>query len=108
MIPDVKVYIATQPADMRKSYDGLAHIVKQEMKHDVLSGSLFVFFNRRCDRVKVLYWDRNGYCLWMKRLEKGLFKLPRVNGKQYAMRAKELNLLLEGVDLMDKQRLTAI
>ena len=103
--PDVKVYLSTAATDMRKSYDGLAQLVKQEMAKDVFSGELFVFFNRSGDRVKILYWDRNGYCLWAKRLEKGTFHRPKVQGKVAPMRLNELSLLLEGIDLTHKQRL---
>ncbi|HRE30513.1 MAG TPA: IS66 family insertion sequence element accessory protein TnpB, partial [Candidatus Berkiella sp.] len=70
---------------MRKSFDGLAKLVKQEMSKDVFSGELFVFFNRSGDRVKILYWDRAGYCLWAKRLEKGAFHRPKVHGKVASM-----------------------
>jgi len=108
MLPDVKVFIATGPTDMRKSFDGLATLVQQGLNKEVFSGDLFVFFNRKSDRVKVLYWDRNGYCIWAKRLEKGLFRLPKVQGKVIPMRANELALLLEGIDLTDKRRLRSI
>lgn len=108
MLPDVKVFISTQPTDMRKSYDGLAILVQQSLKKDVFKGELFVFFNRKSDRVKVLYWDRNGYCLWAKRLEKGVFRLPKVQGDVIPMRASELSLLLEGIDLTNPHRLVAI
>jgi transposase len=64
MLPDVKVYLSTVATDMRKSFDGLAQLVKQDMGKDVFTGELFVFFNRSGDRVKILYWDRTGYCLW--------------------------------------------
>jgi transposase len=93
---------------MRKSFDGLAHLVKQHMNKDVFTGELFVFFNRGATRVKVLYWDRNGYCLWGKRLEKGRFHHPKVQGKVAVMHLNELSLLLEGIDLTHKQRLTAL
>ena len=108
MLPDMKVYLATVPTDMRKSFDGLAYLVKQEMAKDVFRGELFVFFNRSGNRVKVLYWDRNGYCLWAKRLEKGTFRRPKVHGKVAPMRLNELSLLLEGIDLTDRQRLTSV
>jgi transposase len=108
MLPDVKVYLATIATDMRKSFDGLAYLVKQEMSKDVFTGELFVFFNRPGNRVKVLYWDRNGYCLWAKRLENGAFRRPKVQGKVAPMRLNELSLLLEGIDLTDRQRLTPV
>lgn len=108
MLPDVKVYLCTLATDMRKSFDGLAQLVKQEMSKDVFSGELFVFFNRSGDRVKVLYWDRNGYCLWAKRLENGRFRRPKLTGKAAAMRLNELSLLLEGIDLTHRQRLSPL
>ncbi len=108
MLPDVKVYLSTAATDMRKSFDGLAQLVKQEMNKDVFSGELFVFFNRSGDRVKILYWDRTGYCLWAKRLENGAFRRPKVQGKVAPMRLNELSLLLEGIDLTHKQRLTPV
>jgi transposase len=108
MLPDVKVYLSTAATDMRKSFDGLAQLVKQEMGKDIFTGELFVFFNRGGSRVKVLYWDRNGYCLWAKRLERGNFHRPKVLGKVAPMHLNELSLLLEGIDLTHKQRLTSI
>lgn len=108
MLPDVKVYLSTAATDMRKSFDGLAQLVKQEMNKDVFNGELFVFFNRSGDRVKVLYWDRTGYCLWAKRLENGAFRRPNVHGKVAPMRLNELTLLLEGIDLTHKQRFTPV
>lgn len=108
MLPDVKVYLCTLATDMRKSFDGLAQLVKQEMSKDVFTGELFVFFNRSGDRVKVLYWDRNGYCLWAKRLENGRFRRPKLSGKVALMGINELSLLLEGIDLTHRQRLTPL
>lgn len=99
----VKVLVATQFTDMRKSHDGLARLVQEELKRDVFSGHLFVFFNRTANRVKLLYWDRNGYCLWYKRLEQGQFTHPRAQGKVYSLNAGELSLLLEGVDLTTRR-----
>ena len=103
----VKVYLASTALDMRKSFDGMSYYVSQELKHDVYSGSLFVFFNKRHDRVKIFYWDRNGYCYWYKRLEKGVFRLPRTSDKVFKVSVGELSLLLEGIDLTHKQRLVA-
>lgn len=108
MLPDVKVYISTEPTDMRKSFDGLAVLVKQSLKKEVFGGDLFVFFNRKADRVKILYWDRNGYAVWAKRLENGIFRPPKVQGKVIPMHSNELNLLLEGIDLTNKQRLVSL
>ena len=102
------IFVSSRPLDMRKGYDTLAALVSTEFKKDVFSGALFVFFNRSADRVKLFYWERNGYCLWQKRLEKGRFRLPKVNKVCYALSASDLNCLLEGIDLLDKQRLKAV
>lgn len=108
MLPDVKVFISTQATDMRKSFDGLAILVQESIKKDLFKGELFVFFNRRCDRVKILYWDRNGYCLWAKRLENGLYRLPKVRGDVIPMKSSELGMLLEGIDLTNPHRLVPL
>src|SRR2546430_1210159 len=67
----VRVYVAVPPADLRKGYDGLAQLARDVIDQDPLSGHLFVFANRKHDRIKILYWDRDGYAVWMKRLERG-------------------------------------
>jgi transposase len=108
MFPDLKIYLATQPTDMRKSYDGLARLVKEELHKDVFQGELFVFMSRRKDRVKCLYWDRNGFCLWSKRLEQGTFRQPVIQGKVARLQVQELNFLLEGIDLTHRQRLKTL
>ena len=108
MLPEVKVYLATAVTDMRKSFNGLAMLVKEEMGKDVFMGELFVFMSRRADRVKILYWDRNGFCIWAKRLEKGVFHRPKIQGKVAKMQIHELSLLLEGIDLTHAQRLKAL
>ena len=108
MLPDLKVFLATEHADMRKSFNGLAALVKVAMGKDVFHGELFVFFNRKADTVRILWWDRNGFCIWTKRLEKGKFRRPQIAGKAATLRLHELTLLLEGIDLTDKRRLAAI
>ncbi len=105
--PSVKVYIASEATDMRKSIDALSHLVQEVLKKDVLSGHLFVFCNKRGDKIKILYWDRNGFCLWYKRLERGVFRLPKVQKEVFMIAPNELSLLLEGIDLTDRKRLTA-
>lgn len=71
-----KIYLASSPIDMRKSYQTLGMLVEQDLKGTLWQGHWFVFYNKRCDRLKILYWDENGFCLWQKRLEKGVFKFP--------------------------------
>lgn len=97
----VKVYLAIEPTDMRKSIDGLSIQVSEILSLDPLSGHLFVFRNRRQNQVKVLYWDRNGFCLWQKRLERGVFRWPgRESGDGvWEMGWRELTWLLEGLDV---------
>lgn len=96
--PSVRVFVASVPVDLRLSFDSLAACTEDLLHQDPLSGHLFVFRNRQGDRVKILYWDRTGYCLWYKRLEKGTFRLP--SGREGAeISAAELILVLEGIDL---------
>lgn len=103
----IKIYVSSHALDMRKSFDGMSYLVSQELKQDVYSGSLFVFCNKRGDKIKIFYWDRNGYVCWYKRLERGIFRLPKVSDKVFKVSASELGLLLEGIELTHKQRLQA-
>jgi transposase len=106
--PSVKVFIAVEATDMRKSIDALSGMVKDVLLKDPFSGHLFAFCNKRGDKIKILYWDRNGFCLWYKRLERGIFRLPKVQAKVFMIAPNELNLLLEGIDLTDRKRLSAV
>ena len=92
-----RIYLYNGPCDMRKSFDGLCGLVRSELGADPLSGSLFVFCNRRRTMVKVLYWDRDGFAIWYKRLEQGTFTLPVVEGRGGIIERRELAMLLEGV-----------
>jgi transposase len=100
----VRVYLATQPADMRKSFDGLAALASGSMALDPLSGHLFVFINKRRDRIKILYWDRDGLAVWAKRLERGTFRLPTAGAESVEMTTAELAALLAGIDLNTARR----
>jgi len=100
----VRVFVASVSVDLRRSFDSLAYCTQELLRQDPLSGHLFVFRNRRGDRVKILYWDRTGYCLWYKRLEKGAFRLPSGPGEGMEITATELVLLLEGIDLSGARR----
>ena len=103
--PAVRIFVATQATDMRKSFDGLSNATRHVIEQDPLSGHLFVFFNRRKTLVKALYWDRTGFCLWAKRLERGTFRLPtRQERAVVEMEAAELGLLLEGLELGNAKR----
>lgn len=104
MPPSVRVFIASVPVDLRRSFDSLAGCVQELLQQDPLSGHLFVFRNRSGDRVKILYWDRTGYCLWYKRLEKGTFSLPAGSRASAEISTAELALLLEGIDLSGARR----
>jgi len=95
-----KVYLYPKPVDFRKSIDGLAALVELDIKVAVFDPVLFVFLNRHRNRVKVLYWVRNGFCLWLKRLESELFKpSPDEIDKAIVLTVQELNCLLDGFDL---------
>ena len=100
----VRVYFATEPADMRKSFDGLAALASGSLALDPLSGHLFVFVNKRRDRIKILYWDRDGLAIWAKRLERGTFRLPAVEAGRVEMTTAELAALLAGIDLNTARR----
>jgi transposase len=103
--PAVRVFVALEPTDMRKSFDGLEGETRRVLEQDPLSGHLFVFFNRRRTMVKVLYWDRNGFCLIAKRLERGTFHLPERNARGVVeMEWAELGLILEGLELRGARR----
>jgi transposase len=101
--PSVRIFLAAKPVDLRKSFDGLAAAAREVLLQDPLSGHLFVFVNRRSDRVKILVWDRNGYWLMAKRLERGRFRTPARDG-QVEIEAAELALMLEGIDLAGARR----
>lgn len=94
-----QVYIATGATDMRKSINGLSIMVAEQLALNPLSGHLFCFCNRKRDIVKILYWDRNGFCLWHKRLEKDRFHWPENKAHAIDMEGRELSWLLEGLDL---------
>jgi transposase len=94
----VRVYLYGQPVDMRRSFDGLVALTRHELKQDPLSGHLFVFINRRATQMKVLYWDRSGFCLWSKRLEAGRFVSDWRQVSHRTLDWTGLKLLLEGIE----------
>lgn len=97
----VEIYLCTKPTDMRKSFDGLFAMAVEQLSLDPFSGGLFVFINRRRDRLKLLYWDVDGLAVWSKRLESGTFQLPSISAdaKSVAITTTQLTLLLRGIDL---------
>ena len=99
----LRILVCTRPTDMRKNFDGLAAMV-ESLGEDPLGGSLYLFRNRRGDRLKLLYWDGDGYALWYKRLELGTFQLPSTDQESAVISAADLAMLLDGVDLASIRR----
>jgi transposase len=99
-----RIFLYTPCADMRRSFDGLAALVREQMGADPLSGHLFVFRNRRGDRLKLLYWDEDGLAVWAKRLEEGVFQFPAADSTGVEIKATDLALILGGIDLTSARR----
>jgi len=101
-----RIWLAAEATDMRCGFDRLAERVRSVIGQDPLSGHLFLFRSRRGDRLKILVWDRDGFVLWYKRLESGVFKLPRVADGRLSseLRASELAMLLDGIDMTKLKR----
>lgn len=96
----VPVYLCRTPVDMRKSINGLSVLVQEQLQLDAFSSALFVFVGRRSEKIKILYWERCGFCLWYKRLEKHRFRWPRQwTAEALSITAEQLNALLDGYDL---------
>lgn len=107
LAPTVWLYVCITPVDMRRSFNGLAICVQQLLGQDPVSGHLFVFFNRRGDICKSLWWASGGFCIFAKRLAKGRFKLPQAptDGQQFVeMSAADLSMILEGIDVRHARR----
>jgi len=102
----VRVYLCLSPCDMRRSFDGLHALVRDHLELDPFAGHLYLFGNKRRDRLKILYWDRDGFVLWYKRLEEGKFKLPRPRegARTVELRASELAMILDGIDVSKLKR----
>src|SRR5271157_344683 len=99
-----RIWLATRPTDLRKSFDTLAELVRQQLQNDPLSGQLFVFRNKRGDRIKLLYWDEDGFVIIYKRLEAGTFRFPQAEATGVEIRAADLHMLLDGVDWQNAKR----
>lgn len=105
MVPSsIRVFVATKPTDMRKSFNGLMAIVTEQLERDPLSGDLFLFRNRRGDLMKMLLWDRGGFWIFYKRLEKGTFKVPTDASGCAEINASDVALIIEGIDLAGARR----
>jgi transposase len=102
----VRVYLCLTPCDMRKSFDSLQALVREHLELDAFAGHLFVFSSRRKDRVKIMYWDRDGLAIWSKRLEEGTYAVPfgDAGERRREITAQELGALLSGIDLSTANR----
>lgn len=102
--PQTPVFIAVGTTDMRKAINGLSMIVEENFDHDLFSGNLFAFCNRRRDIIKILFWDQNGFCLWHKRLEKDRFYWPESEDEVVNISSQQLSWLLAGLDINDAHK----
>jgi transposase len=102
----VRVYLCLAPTDMRRGFDGLHALVRDHLQLDAFAGHLYLFSNRRRDRVKILYWDHDGFAVWAKRLETGAFVIPSGNSEatRIEITTEELGALLSGIDLEQAAR----
>jgi transposase len=106
LLGSVRIYFAIDPVDLRRGHDGLSAIVQGQWGVDLFEGHLFVFFGRRRDRCKILFWDRGGLVLYYKRLEQGRFRMPKVatDGRSVQIDATELAMILDGIDVRSVRR----
>jgi transposase len=95
-----RIYVCREPTDMRRSFEGLTYLVREQLREDPLSGHLFLFFNRNRDKVKLLYWDRSGYAIWYKELERGTFE----RWERAEITTAELACVLEGIEMKEIRR----
>lgn len=104
--PSVRIYLCPEPVDLRRGHDGLAALVRAQGLGPLYDGHLFVFVGRRRDRCKILFWDRGGFVLYYKRLERGRFQLPQVaaGARRVEMDGTQLMMLLDGIDVMRVRR----
>jgi transposase len=101
--PQIRVFLYRVPTDMRKSFHGLVALTESAIQQDPLSGSLFVFVNRRRDRIKILYWGQTGYCIWYQQLQQGTYELPGEDALEeqptLEVTRSQLSLILDGIEL---------
>ena len=103
-VTDLRIFVCTTPTNMNLSFDRLMGRAREIFEQDPFSGHLFLFMNRARDRMKILFWDRDGFCIWYKRLEKGEFHFPSNDQRALEIEAADLSLLLEGIDLDGAKR----
>jgi transposase len=103
---NTRIFIALGATDMRKEFDGLSAVVIGKLQRDPLSGHLFLFVNRRCDKLKILYWDGDGLAIWYRRLEQGTFQMPKLQEDlcSVEIRSDELTMLIRGIDYSNVKR----
>lgn len=104
LLPTTGIFVASAPVDLRKAFDGLAILVRNSLGHDPLDGSLYVFGNKRKDRIKILFWEPGGYWLCARRLEQGTFRWPQRDEPVARYSREELTLLLGGIDLTQTRK----
>ena len=102
----VRVYLCLSPTDMRRSFDGLHALVRDHLQLDAFAGHLYIFANRRKDRLKILYWNNDGFAIWAKRLESGVFAIPsgESGSTRLEITTEELGAVLSGIDLQQAPR----
>jgi transposase len=100
----IKIWLYAKATDMRKSFDGLAALAKNKLGECPVDGALFVFINKRQTQIKILYFDRSGYCLWAKRLEEGRFNYNKNNGEKQSLNWTQLKLIIEGIDVLNTRQ----
>ena len=107
--PPEKIYISSANVDMRKSIDGLSSIVHQKFQLNIFSDAMFVFHNHHCDKIKILYWDGDGFCLLYKRMEREKFRFPRhISDEVYSITKEELSWLMHGLRVEEIKRYEAL
>lgn len=103
LAPQVRIFLHRHPTDMRKAFHGLVALTESVLKRDPLSGDMFVFVNRRRDRIKILYWGQTGFCIWYQQLQRGTYQLPSQESLEESdsleLTRSRLSLILDGIDL---------
>jgi transposase len=100
----IRVFVAVGASDLRRGFDGLAQLARDQLEQDPMTGHLFVFANRKRDRIKILYWDQSGFAIWMKRLEQGRFNWPASDAVRVEWSSAELAAVLGGIDLKETRK----